>query len=89
MNVCRTARFAAVCQRKNARITLDILQGEPGPHRDTVLLNAALALFANGKAKKQLGKAWSWRRRALILKVRSQSFSSWQKESNKTKEEVK
>ncbi|MFD3447374.1 anthranilate phosphoribosyltransferase [Microbacteriaceae bacterium 4G12] len=36
--------------KENARITTRVLQGERGPHRDTVLFNAALALFANGKA---------------------------------------
>ena len=36
---------------KNARITLSILNGEKGPRRDVVLLNAAYALVAAGKAK--------------------------------------
>lgn len=34
----------------NARILTDVLSGKHGPHRDTVLLNAGLAIFANGKA---------------------------------------
>lgn len=34
----------------NARITLGILHGVPGPRRDAVLLNAALALLAAGRA---------------------------------------
>lgn len=34
----------------NARITLDILKGGNGPRRDVVLLNAAAALMAAGKA---------------------------------------
>jgi anthranilate phosphoribosyltransferase len=36
--------------RENAGIVLSILQGEPGPRRDMVLLNAAAALVAAGRA---------------------------------------
>ncbi|MFD1361155.1 anthranilate phosphoribosyltransferase [Lentibacillus salinarum] len=36
--------------RDNARILRRVLNGEPGPHLDTVLLNAGLGLFANGAA---------------------------------------
>ncbi|WP_369900630.1 anthranilate phosphoribosyltransferase [Bacillus manliponensis] len=36
--------------KENAAITLSVLQGEQSVYRDTVLLNAGLALFANGKA---------------------------------------
>lgn len=35
----------------NANILLQVLNNEPGPHLDTVLLNATLGLFANGVAK--------------------------------------
>ena len=35
---------------ENAQIALDILQGETGPRRDVVLLNAAAALIVAGKA---------------------------------------
>ena len=35
---------------ENARIVLDVLQGEPGARRDMVLLNAAAALVAAGRA---------------------------------------
>ncbi|MFQ6040546.1 MAG: anthranilate phosphoribosyltransferase [Candidatus Poribacteria bacterium] len=35
---------------ENAAMTLDILQGKPGPKRDIVLLNAAAAIVAGGKA---------------------------------------
>lgn len=35
---------------ENADILLRVLNNEPGPHLDTVLLNATLGLFANGKA---------------------------------------
>ncbi len=35
---------------ENARITLDILRGVPGPKRDIVVLNAGTALYAAGKA---------------------------------------
>ncbi len=37
--------------RKNAEITLKILNGESGPKRDIVTLNASFALVAGGKAK--------------------------------------
>lgn len=36
--------------QENARIVLSVLQGEPGPRRDMVLLNAAAALVAAGRA---------------------------------------
>jgi anthranilate phosphoribosyltransferase len=35
---------------ENARITRDVLSGRPGPCRDVVLMNAAAALLAGGKA---------------------------------------
>ena len=35
----------------NAKITRAILEGEPGPRRDIVCLNAAAGLIAGGKAK--------------------------------------
>lgn len=37
--------------RENAVIVRQILEGEKGPRRDTVVLNAALALMAGGKAR--------------------------------------
>lgn len=36
--------------KENANITFGVLQGKKSVYRDTVLLNAGLALFANGKA---------------------------------------
>lgn len=36
--------------RDNANILLNVLKGKKGPYLDTVLLNAGLALFANGAA---------------------------------------
>lgn len=36
---------------ENAAILLELLKGKKGPYRDTVLLNAGLGFFANGKAK--------------------------------------
>lgn len=38
-------------QKKMQKITVGVLSGEKSVYRDTVLLNAGLALFANGKAK--------------------------------------
>lgn len=37
--------------KENAGITMDILRAEKGARRDIVLLNAAAAIFASGKAK--------------------------------------
>ncbi|KEK22221.1 anthranilate phosphoribosyltransferase [Bacillus gaemokensis] len=37
--------------KENAHITMQVLKGEKSVYRDTVLLNAGLALFANGKAE--------------------------------------
>ncbi|MGF9962864.1 anthranilate phosphoribosyltransferase [Bacillus rhizoplanae] len=37
--------------KENANITLNVLRGEESVYRDTVLFNAGLALFANGKAE--------------------------------------
>ena len=34
---------------RNARIMLSVLEGDSGPFRDTVLLNAGLGIYANGK----------------------------------------
>ncbi|WP_067842235.1 anthranilate phosphoribosyltransferase [Amphibacillus sediminis] len=34
---------------ENARLLKSVLKGELGPHRDTVLLNAGLGIFASGK----------------------------------------
>ncbi|WP_163580381.1 anthranilate phosphoribosyltransferase [Gracilibacillus saliphilus] len=36
--------------KENAEILRSVLEGNKGPHRDTVLLNAGLGIFANGKA---------------------------------------
>jgi len=36
--------------KKNAEILRDVLNGKPGAYMDTVLLNAGLGLFTNGKA---------------------------------------
>lgn len=37
--------------KENATILRSVLEGEKGPHRDTVVLNAGLGIFANGKAE--------------------------------------
>ncbi|MBU5595693.1 anthranilate phosphoribosyltransferase [Amphibacillus sp. MSJ-3] len=37
--------------KENARILKSVLNGEAGPHREVVLLNAGLGIFANGTAK--------------------------------------
>lgn len=55
--------------KENANITLQVLQGEDSVYRDTVLLNAGLALFANGKAA-TIGKEFALQLIALILEKR-------------------
>lgn len=42
-------RIKGGSSKENAAITLSVLRGEKSVYRDTVLLNAGLALFANGK----------------------------------------
>ncbi|MDC3418124.1 anthranilate phosphoribosyltransferase [Aquibacillus salsiterrae] len=37
--------------KENAEILRRVLEGEKGAHRDTVLMNAGLGIFANGKAQ--------------------------------------
>lgn len=37
--------------KENSEILLDVLKGKKGAYRDTVLLNAGLGIFANGKAE--------------------------------------
>ncbi|SHM66594.1 anthranilate phosphoribosyltransferase [Gracilibacillus kekensis] len=37
--------------KENAEILRNVLEGKQGPHRDTVLFNAGLGIFANGKAE--------------------------------------
>ncbi|MEW5744430.1 MAG: anthranilate phosphoribosyltransferase [Nitrospirota bacterium] len=44
-----TEALAGGNKEENARITLSILNGEDGPRRDIVLLNAAAALIAGGR----------------------------------------
>jgi anthranilate phosphoribosyltransferase len=38
-------------REQNAQIIRALLEGEPGPRRDIVLMNAAAALVAGGKAR--------------------------------------
>jgi anthranilate phosphoribosyltransferase len=47
---CTTDDLHGGDPRTNAEIALRILDGEPGPGRDAVLLNAAAALVAAGRA---------------------------------------
>jgi anthranilate phosphoribosyltransferase len=47
---CGKAELVGGTPAENAAITLDILSGQPGPRRDTVLLNAGAALYIAGKA---------------------------------------
>lgn len=49
-NYAPSSALAGGSPRENAAITRLILEGEKGPRRDTVVLNAALALVAGGRA---------------------------------------
>jgi anthranilate phosphoribosyltransferase len=48
--LCAPADLKGGDAGENAGITLRVLEGEPGPKRDVVLLNAAAAIFAAGLA---------------------------------------
>lgn len=48
---CKKEELLGGDSETNAHITLDILKGKNGPHRDIVLLNAGAAIVAGGKAK--------------------------------------
>ena len=48
---CTKEELIGGTPQENARITLAILQGEKGPKRDAVLLNAGAAFYIGGKAK--------------------------------------
>lgn len=50
LQVASNSEIRGGAPEENAAITMSVLKGELGVYRDTVLLNAALALFANGKA---------------------------------------
>ncbi|WP_416324443.1 anthranilate phosphoribosyltransferase [[Eubacterium] hominis] len=47
MKSCQLEELVGGDSHENARIFLNILQGETGPKRDAVLLNSALALYAH------------------------------------------
>ncbi len=47
---CTKAELRGGAPEENAQITLDILNGAPGPMRDAVLMNAGAALYIGGKA---------------------------------------
>lgn len=51
LEVCDNEDIKGGSKEENAKLLIHVLEGHPGPHRDTVLLNAGLAIFANGKAK--------------------------------------
>ena len=48
---CKKEDLRGGTSEENARITLAILNGEKGPKRDAVLLNAGAALYIGGKAQ--------------------------------------
>lgn len=47
---CNKEDLAGGTGAENARITVDVLQGERGPRRNAVLLNAGAGLYVGGKA---------------------------------------
>ncbi|MCK4325156.1 anthranilate phosphoribosyltransferase, partial [bacterium] len=48
---CRMEDLKGGDTQENVEITRGVLKGEPGPRREIVLLNAAAAIVAGGKAK--------------------------------------
>jgi len=48
---CRPEDLKGGDAETNAKITLSILNGEPGPKRDVILLNAAAAIYVAGRSK--------------------------------------
>lgn len=50
LTVCEKADLEGGSPQENAQITLDILNGQHGPKRDAVLLNAGAGLYIAGKA---------------------------------------
>jgi anthranilate phosphoribosyltransferase len=50
MKPCGPEDLAGGTPEHNARRLLDVLEGERGPHRDAIVLGAALALEVTGKA---------------------------------------
>ena len=51
LNTAKISDIKGGTAAENARILLSVLKGSPGPARDVVLLNAAAALTAAGRAK--------------------------------------
>ncbi|NPA95534.1 MAG: anthranilate phosphoribosyltransferase [Thermodesulfobacteria bacterium] len=51
LNEAPLSEIAGGDPQENARITRQILAGNPGPKRDMVVMNAAAAIFLGGKAK--------------------------------------
>ena len=47
---CKKEQLAGGTPQENAQITLSILQGEKGPRRDAVLMNAGAGLYIAGKS---------------------------------------
>ncbi len=47
---CKKSDLLGGTPEENARITREVLSGKPGPHRDTVLMNAGAGLYISGKA---------------------------------------
>ncbi|UOQ87210.1 anthranilate phosphoribosyltransferase [Gracilibacillus salinarum] len=71
----------------NAQILRDVLEGKAGPHRDTVVLNAGLGIFANGKAETvQQGVALA--KESIDSGAALQKLENLIAYSNKVKQEV-
>ena len=51
MSLCSKKDLVGGTPEENAKITLAILNGEKGPKRDAVLMNAGAALYIAGKAE--------------------------------------
>lgn len=73
---------------ENAVITREVLEGKQGVHRDTVVLNAALALFANGKAD-SIQEGVEFAKESIDSGKALAKLQQLAVESNKMAEEVK
>ncbi|MBI3681724.1 MAG: anthranilate phosphoribosyltransferase [Acidobacteria bacterium] len=56
----------------NASIARAVLSGEPGPHRDVVLMNAAAALYVAGRSR-------DWREATALAAAAIDSGAAWEK----------
>lgn len=82
MECCSLQELVGGNREENAKILLDILQGQPGAKRDAVILNSALALYAHKKAD-TIGKGVSLAKKSIDSSAAYQKFLKFKELSNK------